>query len=105
VLRQRARGWGSRLSRSLRLSAEGRRWRLCDNSSARCRLGDGLRRWSRLHTLPSGHSNTTSYDSSGGDAEPSPSNKVASGDNRPNLLLSWLFSWLGTDRLDRLVAC
>jgi hypothetical protein len=101
MLRQRASSRRGRLTHRLRLGCDTRRWRRRDNRSARSRLRNGLRRWNGLHTLTSCHAHPASHDRRGGDAEPSPSDEVASGDYRPSVF----FSGLLIDRVGRLVAC
>jgi hypothetical protein len=81
----------------LRLSRGRGCWHLHDCTTRAC-LGDGC--WHRLYTLAGGYRYATCNNRGGGDAEPSPSDEIASGDNRPSVL----FSWLRTDRLGRLLA-
>ena len=69
----------------LRLGRGGGRWRL-DECATRTRLGD--RRRNGLYTLAGGYRDTTSNNCGGGDTKPGPGDEVASGDDRPGVLLS-----------------
>jgi len=100
VLGQRAcRGRCGCLSGRLRLGRN--TWRGRDYCSTGRHLGDRLSCWDCLYTLSSCDRDATRDDCGGGDAESGTGDEIAPGDNRSSML----FSWLGTDRLGRLVAC
>jgi hypothetical protein len=90
-------GW--RLCLRLRLCRHiWRRSRHLDDRGRGARLRDGC--WSCPNALARRYRDATSYDRGSCNTQPGPSDEIASGDNRPSVLLNWL----ATDRSGRLVA-